>query len=73
MKCSFRIGKLGETQRSAEDILKGYVHNAKSEVVCYCFKTNIWFLKHFQDARYTTTGNEIGKRVPTVATFVAER
>ena len=27
----------------------------------------------FEDARYTTTNNEIGKRVPTVATFVSER
>lgn len=26
-----------------------------------------------EDARYTTAANEIGKRVPTVATFVAER
>jgi hypothetical protein len=26
-----------------------------------------------EDARYTTAGNEIGKRTPTVATFVSER
>lgn len=26
-----------------------------------------------EDARYTTTNNEIGKRAPTVATFVSER